>query len=1204
MKLKTRFFVFAVFLASLAFTTCDMVMVLDRVSNKTGSREISESERDELEKNGHYLKLVNLPLNTQVPNVFSVSVSNSLSAIAKLHKDNYILIFKEKDGEDNYSSCTVYLPLSYKDDKEFTETGNFYTAFSIHVDALVKYVVEEADHFIVYYSDGRGQADVNDLHSSPSAGSKELTEKEKNDLEKTGRFLKLLNMPLNTQAPNVFSVSVSNSSSSVAKLNKNDAIFIFKESNACTVYLPLVYNDDKEFTETGYFYTAFAIHIDAVNKYVVEASDRFLVYYSDGRGEADANALPAPPSAGSKELTEKEKNELEKTGRFLKLLNMPLNTQVPNVFSVSVSNSSSSIAKLNKNDTIFIFKESNACTVYLPLVYNDDKEFTETGYFFTAFTIHIDALTKYVVEPKDEFIVFYSDGRGEADVNALPAASAPEPSFLTVTNLPASVSVFNFSGVSVRNQTEVVAKCKDYSQIDLSPSNGKTSAKIPLHYNSLDKFFQETGVFYVSFDINVDVDTRYTLTDKDQVKIPFIAGNGSLDIQNIPEKPVPYLTIKGLPLNTTKHQASNVNVYNSTSSVAGCSDVNSVVFYQENNLLTFLFPLKSSSGGDFLNSGEYYISFLFNIDVNNKIEITLSDKVLLCFTNGSAEFDVKSTYGFFNASLNNPDDYAKPVIKGGSSFDVNGHRASISGNFDVPAITPEFSCFLYLYAYYVDNNFYYEFSNTPPVFNPARNGWYNGVKRALWKMIYLYNSSPPKYLFKTDMNHDFPQFGKYTVDAAYDYTQLISGKSALRSIDGAGNPSSQNFSLSPGVYIVELKGAGGGKASGGSALGGAGGLVREIITLNSSAAFTAFTGSSGGDAPSVSNSGAFKIITTKNYYKYVNSFHDGGHQSISSSTLVQTNTLLDLINLLNNFDPNYFDSAGGGGGGGGSGSFLYSSEGKYLLVAGGGGGASGASFLTPGGGGGTGGTVGPGSGGGGSGSLSLSDNIGTASLSQWNTPYFNFPGCPGGAGGGLGGGSGGPAGGSSNGGNGTTVLASNSSRDGGKGSSSYSDPGPSISSKIPFLYQSEIGTADNSDYGHTPVLTSNGIASLRTKFSFSAKSGDGGSPAVINYVGEPNSWQNTLSVGGLGASATPLYPLSVSGSITVPKNNQESSAHPGQISSNWTETLNQTSSILSFYIGYMQSAQEGGSGGNNRNSSRAGGGSSGQAGSIAIYKIY
>jgi hypothetical protein len=1204
MKHKSRIvFLFIAFLTALVFTTCDMIMIVDPVPNKTGSREITDSERDELEKTGHFLKLVNLPLNTQLPNIFSVSVSNSLSAIAKLHKDNYILIFKEKDDEDNYASCTVYLPLSYNDDNEFTETGNFFTAFSIHVDALVKYVVEASDQFIVYYTDGRGQADVNDIHSAPSAGSKELTEKEKDELEKTGHFLKLANMPLNTQAPNVFSVSVSNSSAAIAKLDKNSAIFIFKETYTCTVYLPLSYNDDKEFTETGFFYTAFTIHIDAVTKYVVDSSDHFLVYYEDGRGQADVNNLPAPPSAGSKELTEKEKDELEKTGHFLKLVNMPLNTQVPNVFSVSVSNSSAAVAKLNKNDTVFIFKESNNCTVYLPLVYNDDKEFTETGYFFTAFTIHVDAITKYIVNVNDEFIVFYADGRGEADVNGLPSVSAPEPSYLTVMNLPPSVSVFNFSGVSVRNQTEVVAKCKDYSQIDMSSSNDKVTAKIPLHYNSLDKFFQETGVFYVLFDINVDVDTRYTLIENDQVKIPFINGNGSLDIQNIPEKPVPYLTIKGLPLNATKHQVSNVNVYNSTSSVASCSDVNSIVFFPENNLLTFLIPLKSSSGGYFLNSGDYYISFLVNIDVNNKIEINSSDKVLLYFTNGSAEFDVKSTYGYFKASLTNPDDFAKPVIAAGSSFDVNGHRAVISGNLTVPAITPESSCFLFLYAYFVDNTFYYEFSNTPPVYNSSKNGWYNGIKRALWKMIYLYNTSPPKYLFKTDMNHDFPQFGKYTFENSSDYSQLISGKSALGTINGSGNPAPQNISLDPGVYVVELVGAGGGngRSYNSTSSGGSGGIIKEIITLDTKTSFTAFTGSGGDAAPAPTTpSGTFDVITTKNYYEYEAQGGAGqggsGGATITSATLIISNTVVNTVTV----SGSNASMSGGGGGGGGSGTFLYAASG-YLLLAGGGSGGSGGSYLTPGGGGGSGGTIGPGAGGGGSGWLYLTSDAGTGG-------NFNAPGGKGGRGGGAGGGFAGPVAG--NGGSAPSViLTSNSSINGGSGTASY--PDFPFSSHFPFLYVSSGGYSWNGNGYITSnlvsTITNNRIVNVRTTFYVSGNSGSGGSAAAINS----DNWLISTSAAASGADSQSLRNFTFSDIILSGRDSDTPGAfttgsttnsNPFYQSGDW-DSSTPSFTPLSFTIG-SRSGVTGSDGGNNRNSAKGGGAAAGGAGSINIYKIY
>jgi len=913
---------------------------------------------------------------------------------------------------------------------------------------------------------------------------RELSGNERDELEKNGRFLKIINLPLNTQVSNVISVSVSNSSSTVGKLNKNSPVMIYRETDTCTAYLPLVSNDDKEFLNSGQFYTAFSVFIDALNKYIVDLSDQFIVQYTDGRGQADVNNLPSSvlaqnqqPST-SKEITENERDELEKNGHFLKLFNMPLHIQTPNVFSVSVSNSSSPVGTLDKNSPILIYREkaTNTCTVYLPLVNTNgsgylESDFLETGFFYTSFVIHVDALTKYIVDTSDQFIVQYTDGRGQADVNNLPSRTVitPDPHYLTVFNLPQTVSIYNFSKVLVLNQTGAVAKCVDYSQIVLSVDEGKAAAKIPLQYTSLSQDFTETGVFYVTFDINVDVETRYTLTLDDQVKVNFINGNGFLDILNIPDKPVPYLTIKGLPLNATKYQMSNVNIYNLAGTVAGCANNKNIVVIKENNYLTFLIPLSSSDNEYFLNTGKFVIEFTIDVDYDTQISYSYDDKVVLSFVNGSAVFDVNTFFGFFDASLTNANDSAAPVIKAGSSFDVFGHMCTFNTNYSVNVLTPSSSGIIYLYATkYLGSDIMFEYSKTVPTYDNKRRGWYSGDKRALWKMLYLYNQSPAQFLFKTYIEDDFPQMRSVDLTSnASDFSQITSQKPVVKNINGAGNPAPETITLDPGIYVIVLNGAAGGagtckffdennntytKFS-----GGPGGRVYELITLNSKTSFFAFTGSKGGDAPdpdvSASRREYFHFTTVKNLIDYSHyapvpapnlaslSF------SLSSSSASQFNpdtydpksrlpaenrypivipspatitktgsSSADLIQI-NSYN-NASTASGGGGGGGGSGTFLLSSSANYLLVAGGGSGGSGGSCLTPGGGGGAGGTLGPGAGGGGSGTLSFSSPVPQSTIIH----NFSAPGGKGGKGGGLNGGNAGEI--AKDGGSVSTVLLS------------------------------------------------------------------------------------------------------------------------------------------------------------------------------------
>ena len=1064
---------------------------------------------------------------------------------------------------------------------------------------------------------------------------KELSGNERDELEKNGRFLKIINLPLNTQVSNVISVSVSNSSSTVGKLNKNSPVMIYKDTDTCTAYLPLVSNDGKEFLNSGQFYTAFSVFIDALNKYIVDLSDQFIVQYTDGRGQADVNNLPSSvlaqnqqPST-SKEITENERDELEKNGHFLKLFNMPLHIQTPNVFSVSVSNSSSPVGTLDKNSPILIYREkaTNTCTVYLPLVNTNgsgylESDFLETGFFFTSFVIHVDALTKYIVDTSDQFIVQYTDGRGQTDVNNLPSRTVitPDPHYLTVFNLPQTVSIYNFSKVLVLNQTGAVAKCVDYSQIVLSVDEGKAAAKIPLQYASLSQDFTETGVFYVTLDINVDVETRYTLTLDDQVKVTFIDGNGFLNILNIPDKPVPYLSIKGLPLNATKKHVSNVNIYNLAGTVAGVADNKNIVTIKENNYLTFLIPLSSSASdnGYFQDTGRFAIEFTIDVDYETQISYSYNDLIILFFNNGSSVFDVNTTFGFFDASLTNINDSTAPIIKAKSSFDVFGLMCTLKNNYTVNSSTvvmPASSGVIYLYAFkYIDSDVFFEYSTTAPTYITKRKGWYNGNKRALWKMLYLKNSA--QFLFKTYIENDFPQMGKTTLNEA-DYSQVITSKPLVKSINGAGNPAPETITLDPGVYVIELKGAGGGGGrmnlrNNPNLIGhrSSGGIVREIITLNSKTSFTAFTGSGGGDAPSADTSGSFNFVATKNYYEYNQDIGPLGipvnnytRQLIYSDSVFHT--VVDFVQP--NID--YTVPAGGGGGGGGSGSFLYSSSVNYLLVAGGGGGGGGGSCFTPGGGGGAGGTIGPGAGGGGSGTFSLYTDIPNVG-GDFST------GNGGGTGGGLNGGN--AAGKGANGGNADSAipsLVSDYTISGGSSSASldFSSVNDELSSRIQYLKYSNYGitstTHNNTPGGivdsHTYGWTSSGISttpivSLHTRVSGYTNSGRGGSAASCYFE---NS-HSASSEGGAPGS-TNKNDFTISGEVTSIDNVSSSAiaSGPGTVASNWN-ALGVIKTRISFTIEHCDVGYRSTDGGNNRNSTRGGGADGGMPGSVKIHKIY
>jgi len=1015
--------------------------------------------------------------------------------------------------------------------------------------------------------------------SSPgNDGGREISDEERDNLEKTGHFLKLTNMPRNIQAPNVFSVQIANSSTNIGKLRKDSNALIYRENDTSTVYLLLSYNNDAEFTETGYFYSAFTIHIDAVTKYIVEISDKFLVNFTDGRGEADIRNLPEPGGGGSREISNRERDELEKTGRFLKLTNMPRNIQAPNIFSVQIANSSTVIGKLAKDSTALIYRDDYSSTVYLPLSYNNDTEFTETGFFYTAFTIHVDAVTKYIVEVSDKFLVYFIDGRGEADIRNLPekAFQIVEPSYLTIYGLPANLSARNVSNVFVHNLAGPVAKCADYSLVEISVNSYGAAARIPLAYNNLDSCFTETGVYFVSFDINVDAELRYLFTAEDRIQVSFNDGNGFLDVLNIPKKPEPRLVISGLPLYTVNHHFTGISVYNLAGAVASCSDSARIEITSDGQYATALIPLLGSSGnGLFTGNGPFIVTFTVNVDAETQISVTRDINLTLQFSNGSASFDYLTFYGYFNASLTGD---AVPTIMAGSSFDVDGYRHTVSGNTPVSASTPYRSCILYLYAYRLNENVYYEYSTDVPSYSELKRGYYSGRKRALWKMVYLHESG--QFLLKTYIGNNFPQLGSVTVSGAV-FNSFISGMPVHYYLSGSGNPAATSITLQSGVYAVVLSGAGGaggyGAVSGstvtGSSAGGSGGAVAEIFTLEKATAFTVFTGSGGYAAPSPSPSGTFTIVGYR--LRTVNEIHYGPSSSEVNGFSLTYDTNLTTVYTRPS-------ASGGGGGGGGAGSFLYSQEG-YFLCAGAGGGGSGASYLTPGGAGGAGGTVGSGGAGGAAGYLQQSFN---------SNEYMTASGGHGGNGGGSNGGSGGQSTGTAsnrNGGNGHEILLSNASLSGGNGTASYSAASFNINDVPEYtLRLSTFQTGYGSSYQPANI-----------NYTISGPSGNGGSTPSVFFPSGPQTWLNTNNAGGAGAVPPSL----------------------DSISSSWSpnsRSITIVSSVNSYYaLSFsfnVKNGANGSAGGNNRNSVRGGGApggsvagdlpSNGSDGSVTIYKIY
>ena len=652
---------------------------------------------------------------------------------------------------------------------------------------------------------------------------------------------------------------------------------------------------------------------------------------------------------------------------------------------------------------------------------------------------------------------------------------------------------------------------------------------------------------------------------------------------NPDENSVPSLILRGLPFYTTIDHITDVAVYNIAGQVASCKDYKNVAVSRENGYVTARLPLSSASGkGSFTDTGRFAVAFTVVVDIDTQISFARDDNLYLNFIDGSALFDF-SSFAHFGARLANYASTARPVIKAGSSFDIKGYRHTVYEDLAISDYTPHESCVLYVYAFRADINeeVYFEYSKTAPEYNPEMKGYYSGSKRALWKMIYLYDVD--EFVFKTDIENDFPRFGEHIISNA-SYSSLVSGKQAYYSLSGSGNPDASAVTLQPGVYAVKLHGAGGGS---GSAPGGGGGSIVELLTLNSTVRFTAYTGSGGAPAPAPAvTSGSFSIYGTKNeitgYCSLSNQSTNPDSPSYLHTHFVSSPIFTDIV-----IGPivNQPAVSGRGGGGGGSGTFLYyaGSSDKFFLCAGGGGGGSGASQLTPGGAGGAGGVIGAGGNGGASGSFYQYFK---------NSLQMSAGSSAGGAGGGSGGGN--------NGSNGA-VLPFNEILPGGTETASYPSSvfiTDSFISKLtgPLFVESAWGLSSNCNLYEggspsCPAITINVMS-----YSISESSGSGGSVAMVSYPAGPQSWQNTVNAHGQGGPAPALGSNAASGYFQ-----HHLAALNYGVWSSWSSTLS--------FPFPLSPGINGSDGGNNRNSARGGGGIGGNEdpggdGSITIYKIY
>jgi hypothetical protein len=548
----------------------------------------------------------------------------------------------------------------------------------------------------------------------------------------------------------------------------------------------------------------------------------------------------------------------------LTIINLPANTRKNHFSNVFVFNSAGVVSKCADYDQITIIKDNGFVTAKIPLSYNTDSGyFKETGTFIVSFTANIDYATYYIVKESEKLRLYFTDGCATFDASLIPP---PPPPYLTIISLPADTRSQNISNVFVYNDAgTVIAKCADYDQIIITRDSLSVTAKVPLYYSGRDEHFTDTGNFVVSLFVNINFATQIIVKEEDKFTLPFTEGNALLDASLIPPAPPPpYLTITSLPKNVKPQNFSNVFAYNSIGTAAAeCADYDQIIITAGSDYAAAMIPLVyTGSGEPFRDSGYFYVSFSLYINSYIDISKTRDDEFPVPFTDGSGTFNFLNNalasieLGYFSGGLTNPLDTAAPVIRSGTKFEMNGFYYTANSNMAVAASSFSNTCIVYVYARLVFNQLEFIYSTAAPVYDNYKKGYYNGFARALFKFVFIRDSSN-KYFAKIFINDGWSHLRYQTVDSSSLASQNLFQHYYL---SGTADPHSHTVTLPAGAYLFTLNGAAGASSPASFEFrpssaplgppvpvgpGGSGGHVSEVVILSQNTSFTFFTGENG-----------------------------------------------------------------------------------------------------------------------------------------------------------------------------------------------------------------------------------------------------------------------------------------------------------------------------------------------------------------------
>lgn len=906
---------------------------------------------------GPVLTVLNLPPFTSTKNISAVRVGLSSNNIVAVCNSFFMI---EVIGN------AAYIPLVFNNTSAtFDSTGVFFTAISIFTDAFNQIVITLNEKVAVEFLEGCGVLDLSTIKKdilapNPSdpddptnpdytplpgdnpespyipGGGGSASDGGSDGNSGKPAFLTVLNLPPNTSSSSFSQVQVNNNYSVIAKCSSYQDITVTDS----TAEIPIVSGNDQPFHSSGYFYFSLVIDVDINTNVTIRPNDKKISFFTNGSAVIDLNNLqteffdPLNPDA-----------TIQST---IILINLPDNTSPLNISDVFVGNSTTTVAKAVDQVDFSVLGN----TAFIPITYINGAVFTESGNFYVSFTIVVDALTTVKRALSNKCLYHFSNGGTIIDLSALPPVQEHN---LTIFNLPVYTINPNVSEATVYDLNGNLASTAKLENI--SVKNG--TAVIPLVYEDDTKIdFFGTGAFYISFTITVDAVTKIQTTLDDHLLVNFTDGNGAFDITHIPEKPDdPHnLILYNLPANAMAANIINVKIHNTQSEIAQCLDYSAITVINSQAVIPLL---NTADNTPFVMDGFFYLELTVFVDALHQYVIT-RDKNSLCeFYNGNGSFDIQSVTnpGYFSGGLLNESDTKAPILKAGTAFEINGGYVKLYDNVYFPQLEREDSALkiVYLYAYEtgqnLEQNYYgvraqgtyqniaFVYSTEEPVFNAAKNAYYLGNARALFKFLFVREAavSTDRYLVKTYAKDDFPAF-KIVVPSP--------GGSLQKTYLGEENRPPADLTLQSGIYCFEVVGAGGG--------GGGGAFGEETLrhtyyeTANNNTSsyyydtFFNYCGGSGGAGGKVIE------VVYFNSAKILEIFTGSGGQG-----------------SYENWNITGFHYGGGGGGGGGGGSRSYILTDNYLLCAGGGGGGNGSFFGSAGGAGGAGGSIGPGGGGGG-----------------------------------------------------------------------------------------------------------------------------------------------------------------------------------------------------------------------------------------------